>query len=628
MKILLLFFLFYFINSSYAQKPNILWITIEDTSPQFIGCYGNKQARTPVIDSLAKNGTRFVNAFSTGSVCSPSRSAIITGVRSYELGTGHHRSSYPIPDSIKGFPWYLREVGYYTTNNSKTDYNTSDAKRIISESWNENSGNAGWWNRAPGQPFFAVFNYMESHQGRTMTFPYEKYKKEIFDQLKTEERIGDGDFDMPPFYHDSPEMRKQLARVYNALKLTDNLIGNLLQRLKKDKLADSTIIFFYGDHGEGIPGAKTNGIGLGYRVPFVIWFPPMYKHLSPWRTGMVTDEMINFEDLAPTLLSLAGVKIPSYMKGRAITGADRTPQSEFIFCTQDRADESADLARSVTNGRYLYSRNFMPFMPEHRWIRYQEISDIKKEIRKDFAAGKLNDIQKRMLEPRPAEFLFDLVNDTWEINNLVNEPSMKPWLEKMRSAMEENIIQSRDILFLPEYEMALIAKKVLPYHYRLNDENYPVKQIYAAASLSGKRDKSIAHRQLDLLKNKNKIVRYWAAMGLKSQSAEILKSHQLQLEAALKDAYPPVQILAASMCYDLFNDKKAQNILADYCLHEDENLSLLALQNIAYVKNMKPFATSLRQVNVRGRKHSLNLYVASEVLMYRLGLQNLQVQEE
>ncbi|HVK96376.1 MAG TPA: sulfatase-like hydrolase/transferase, partial [Flavisolibacter sp.] len=500
--------------------------------------------------------------------------------------------------------------------------------RIINESWNENSGKAGWWNRAPGQPFFSVFNYMEPHQGRTMTYPYEKYKKEIFYQLKNEERISDNDFEMPPFYNDSPEMRKQLARVYNSLKLTDNLIGNLLQRLQRDNLTDSTIIFFYADHGEGIPGAKTNGIGLGYRVPFIIWFPPMYQHLSPWGSGIVTDELISFEDLAPTLLSMAGVKKPAYMKGRAMIGADRTPPAEFIFCYQDRADESTDLVRTVTNGRYLYSRNFMPFMPEHRWLRYQEVSDIKKQIRKDFTAGKLNAVQKRMLQARPVEYLFDLHNDTWETTNLVNDASLKPLLEKMRNAMDENIIRSRDIHFLPEYEMALIAGNTLPYNYRLSNDNFDIEHIYKAAALSGKKNKSIAHQQLELLKHKNKIVRYWAAMGLKSQSAEVLRTHQSQLKAALKDTYPPVQILVASITYDLFNNQEAQRILKTYSIHENEHLSLLALQNIAYVKNLKPFAANISKANAKGRSFSLPVYAASEVLLSRLGLKNLEAQDE
>lgn len=152
-------FFLYPATDSFAQKPNILWITIEDTSPQFIGCYGNEAASTPVIDGLASEGVRFTNAFSTGTVCSTSRSTIITDVRTYELGTGNHRSQYPIPEHIKGFPYYLQQQGYYVTNNSKADYNLKDEKGFIQEAWHESSPKAGWWDREEGQPFFAIFNY-------------------------------------------------------------------------------------------------------------------------------------------------------------------------------------------------------------------------------------------------------------------------------------------------------------------------------------------------------------------------------------------------------------------------------------------------------------------------------------
>ena len=349
--------------SGFAQQPNILWITIEDTSPQFIGSYGNKDSRTPVMDKFTKEGVQFMNAFSTGTVCSPSRSTIITGVKTYELGTGNHRSNYAIPSSIKGFPYFLKQAGYYTTNNSKTDYNVAKANEFIAETWHESSGKAGWWNRREGQPFFAVFNFNDSHQSRTMTNPYDWYVTEVLEQLPEEERIGENEFDMPPFYRDSPEMRKQMARVYNSLKLTDNRIGELIARLEADGLLDETIIFIYADHGEGMPRGKTNGINYGYRVPFTIWFPEKYKDMSPWGTGSSTDELICFEDLAPTLINLAGGNVPAYLKGRVLIGEERSPETELLFLSSDRSDNGIDMVRTVTDGRYVYSRNYMPFMP-------------------------------------------------------------------------------------------------------------------------------------------------------------------------------------------------------------------------------------------------------------------------
>ncbi len=611
---------------SAAQRPNILWLSIEDTSPQFIGCYGNSAAKTPVIDALASKGVRFTAAFATGAVCSPTRFSIITGVRSYEAGTGHHRSAYPIPDFIKGFPSYLRHAGYYTSNNVKTDYNTEAEKRIISESWNESSNKAGWWNRKPGQPFFSVVNFMESHQSRTMTIPYNNYVRTVYNRLSAAERIGDNDFEMPPFYKDSPEMRRQVARIYNSLKLTDNLIGQVLDRLKQDHLMDSTIIFFFGDHGEGMPRAKTNGIGLGYHVPFVIWFPPIYQHLSPWKSEIVTDELINFEDLAPTVLSLAGIQAPDYMKGRALAGKYRTAEKLFVFCSTDRSDESTDLVRSVTDGRYIYSRNFMAAIPETRWIEYQEVSDITKQIRKDFATGNLNELQGKTMAKRPAEFLYDLEKDPWELKNLADDKSAQKILEKMRKALEANITASRDILFLPEDQLASISSKSTPYEYRLKEEQYPLKRIYAAASLSGFTGTSIAAHQVKLLDDKNEIVRYWAITGLQAQPRELLKKHLQRLQLALSDAYAPVQILAAAILYNLGNNPEAEALLKKYICIENVHLSLLALQQVAYVEKLQPFREAIFLVNKKGRAADFNIYAASQVLLSRLGVKEMKLE--
>jgi len=580
------------------QKPNILWVTIEDTSPQFIGCYGNKDAKTPVIDRLASEGVRFTNAFSTGTVSSPSRTCIITGVKTYKTATGNHRSNYQIPSFIKGFPYYLQKEGYYTTNNSKTDYNVAEEARFIKEAWNESSNKAGWENRKPGQPFFAVYNFMDSHQSRTMTESYNWYMKNVLDKIPEKDRIGDKDFDLPPFYYNSPEMRKQFARVYNSIKLTDNKIGELLARLEKDHLKDSTIIFFYADHGEGVPRGKTNGINFGYRVPFVIWFPEMYKHLSPWGTGgAVTDELIDFEDLAPTLINLAGGAVPDYLTGRKLLGKNRSKPADHLVLSSDRSDNGIDLIRSVTNGKYMYSRNFMPFMPQARYIRYMEIGEIKQQMRKDLSDNKLNQLQKNLFEDRPAEFLYDIENDIWETKNLVNDPSCKPVLEKMRSQLKTEILQSRDILLLPEYEIGLIPSTTTPYEFRLSDTNYPVGEVYEAASLSGFRGKEFAAKQVKLLENTNKIVRYWAILGLRSQTLADLKPFQNKIIKAMDNSYPPVAITASAIAYQEFNNPVAAENLKKQIAIDNKDLALMAINFLLYVENKQSFIETIKTVH-------------------------------
>lgn len=590
---------------AHAQKqPNILWITIEDTSPKFVGCYGNPDARTPTMDALAKQGVRFTRAFSTGTVCSPSRTALITGVKTYETGTGNHRSNYKLPANMHGFPYYLQQLGYHTSNNAKTDYNVWQEKAFIADAWNESSGQAGWWNRKAGQPFFSVFNYNDSHQSRTMTDPYPKYVQTVWDQLPEQDRISDQDFEVPPIYKDSPAMRKQLARVYNALKLTDNKIAKLLKRLDQDGLRDSTIIFFFGDHGEGIPRGKTNGIDLGYRVPFVIWFPPMYEHLSPWgKGGVVSDELINFEDLAPTLISLTGGQVPQYMKGRKLLGAKRSPETDHLVLSSDRSDNGIDMVRSVTDGRYMYSRNFMPFMPELRYIRYMEIAEVKQQMRHDLKSGTLNSLQKSLFADRPAEYLYDLHSDPWETRNRIHDPEMKTVADKMRKQLASSLLQSRDVMFLPEYEIGLISEKGNAYEFRVSDENYPFQEIWAAALLSGKRGKEVAMVQIKLLKNPNKIIRYWAAVGLRSQNRSVLSSFKMQVLSAVQDPYPPVAITAAAIAHEVFQDVSATEVLKKYVEADNAELALMTINYLLYVSDKKPFVPVIQSVHKANKSY-------------------------
>ncbi len=581
-------------QSKVDEKPNILWITIEDTSPHFIGCYGNNNASTPVIDELAAEGVRFENAFSTGTVCSPSRTAIITGVKTYKAGTGNHRSAISVPDYMKGFPYYLQQQGYYTSNNKKTDYNVADEKGYTAEAWHESADTAGWWNRAKGQPFFAVFNFMDSHQSRTMTHTYGWYKKQVLNKLSEEERITEDDFEMPPFYNDTPKMRKQFARVYNSLKLTDNKVGALLQRLEADGLKENTIIFFYADHGEGIPRGKTNGINLGYRVPFIAWFPEKYKHLSPWGTGgVLTDDLVSFEDLAPTVINLAGGVIPDHMTGRVLMGENTSQKAEHLVLSSDRADNGIDLVRTVTNGKYIYSRNFMPYIPEARYIRYMEISEIKQLMRTDLNQNKLNPIQKRLFESRATEFLYDVENDQWELNNLAENPSHQELLNEMRALLKKEMLDSRDILLMPEYELELIAKTQAPYEYRLSND-YAINEILESAWLAGIRNDETAAMQIENLSHTNKIVRYWAAVGLRSQSNELLLSYQKELKQAMSDHYAPLAITAAAMVYNQFNDSEAETILKRYLLHENDMLALLTIHYLMYVDNKEPFVETVK----------------------------------
>jgi arylsulfatase A-like enzyme len=614
------FFLTCLVATSMAQQANVLWITIEDTSPHFVGCYGNSSARTPAIDRIANEGTRFSNAFSNGTVCSPSRSAIITGCRTNALGTGNHRSQYPIPKFIKGFPSYLREAGYYTSNNSKTDYNSSDAERIIHESWDESSATAGWWKRKPGQAFFSVFNFIDSHESRVMTNPWDIYVSQVLDHLDREETIDPEHIAMPPFLKDSPEMRREHSRIYNGLSLTDKKIDTLLRRLRADGLMDSTIIFFFADHGEGMPRGKSNSSGLGYRVPWAIWFPGMYRDISPWPPGKVSEELVNFVDLAPTMLSLSGIAVPDYMAGRPLIGNQRSEAEEYIFLSNDRTGEATDLERSITDGRYIYTRVYMPFMPEHRWTKYHDYAVICRTMVSDFREGKLNDIQQLTFQRRTAERLYDLQDDPWEVHNLAGDPEYNQLLIKFRNALNEKLIAIRDIHFLPEYDLDRIGQISTPYEFRLDNNQYPFMDIFKSACLSGFGD-SVMEKQIKLLNHHYPVVRYWAAIGLRSQTSS-LERYREQLITGIYDSYVPCGITLAGICHNEFDHPAARNYLMKACEHENPHLALMALQTILYLDKDKSgyYLPLIREINhnpVKKRGFE-KVRDASEMLLYVL----------
>ena len=507
------------------------------------------------MDKFAAEGVIFTNAYATAPVCSASRSAIITGVSNEATGLGHYRSKYPIPrDAIRGFPKYLRDAGYYTTNNSKTDYNIENEGNFIAESWNESSPSAHWPN---GTPFFSVFNYMDSHQSRTMTRPFRWYQEHVENQLPEERKAGTDDIAMPPIYRDSPEMRVHMTRVYNSIALCDRNIGRRLDQLRDDGHMENTIVFCLADHGEGIPRGKCNSIGFGYRASFFIWFPERYRHLAPWGTVVVTDELVSFEDLAPTILSLAGLAIPGYMTGRAFLGDQRAEQPARIFSARNRLGETNDLCRSAMDGRFVYTRNFFPHLPVLKYHKYSDVGGIQRSIRNDYHDGKLNEVQAKLVQPtRPTEYLFDIREDPWEIVNLVEDPAYESDLARLRTATYEHMRDIHDVMFIPEFEMVERAGPLCPYKARTDYAYNPLDEMIEAAELVGGGAEAIP-LQIKLLEHDSDVVRYWAAVGIFA-GRDILEGHTDILFDFLDDPAPFVAVEIAAALYHATRDPRAK----------------------------------------------------------------------
>jgi uncharacterized sulfatase len=435
-----------------TQRPNILWLSCEDISPD-LGCYGDKYAVTPNIDKIAAEGVRYTNAYAHAGVCAPARSGIITGMYPTTIGTHHMRCQGVPPDEVKCFTEYLRAAGYYCTNNSKTDYQFAPP----TTAWDESSRDAHWKNRAKGQPFFAVFNFTTSHESKVRDKSKGMRKRLL--GLKPHERHDPVRAVLPPYYPDNTTVRKDWAQYYDIITLMNKEVGKALAELEKAGLAEDTIVWFWGDHGRGLPRGKRWIYDSGIHVPLIIHVPEKWRKLAApanpdaFKPKTVNEDLVAFIDFAPTMLSLAGVKIPSHIQGRAFLGKQKAKPREYIFAARDRMDEAYDLIRAVRDKRYKYIRNYMPHLTRGQDINYMNQMPTMKEMRDLNAADKLKGPQKQYFEPtKPLEELYDTLTDPHEVKNLAGGQKYKDVLKRMRKVHTEWVVETSDIGLIPEPE--------------------------------------------------------------------------------------------------------------------------------------------------------------------------------
>ena len=439
-------------TAALTSRPNIIWISNEDMSPR-LGAYGDKLARTPVIDRLARESIRYTNVFATAPVCAPSRAAIITGMYQTTLGAQHMRTTEDrVPELpgpylavppfyIKAFPEYLRAAGYYTTNRAKTDYQFGVPFTI----WDDVGRTAHWRNRPDkSRPFFSVFNLEVTHESQIFpSSPARKGKPLVTNPAA---------IDVPPYYPDTPAVRDELARMYDNIADMDGQVGEILKQLADDGLAENTVVFYWSDHGDGVPRAKRSLYDSGLRVPLMIRWP---KGLGTTVTpGSVRDELVSFVDLAPTVLALAGVEIPAHLPGRVLVGPKAGLAPELVFAARDRMDTEYDMMRSARDGRYLYIRNFSPELPYAGHITYRNQSAIMQEWFRLQADAKLaGPAALWMRTSRPAEELYDTRADPHQIHDLAAEPAHRTTLERLRRAVTDWMARSNDQGLVNEPEM-------------------------------------------------------------------------------------------------------------------------------------------------------------------------------
>lgn len=441
-------------------RPNILWITCEDMSPH-LGCYGDEQVKTPFLDQLATEGVRYSHVYSVAGVCAPSRSALITGMYPMSIGTQHMRTLQPdsfphkfspvrtysavIPEYVRCFPEYLRlsrtpaQPGYYCTNNEKQDYQFVPPVTV----WDESSGKAHWRNRPDGQPFFSVFNLQITHESQIWT-------REKEPMLIAPERVK-----VPVYYPDTKTVRHDIARHLSNVMRMDSLVGRLIGQLKADGLYENTIIFFFSDHGDGLPFVKREVYDRGLRVPMIVRIPEQFRVAGRKQPGSIDSQLVSFVDLAPTVLSLAQVPLPGHLQGQAFLGEQKAKTlRKYIFGGRDRMDRPVDRVRTVGDGRFKYYRNYHPEKSYYQPIEFRVRMLMMQELLALRDAGKLNETQMKWFRPtKPTEELCDTQTDPDEFINLADNPAFQNKLIELRRQYEKWLTSVGDQSAQPEADM-------------------------------------------------------------------------------------------------------------------------------------------------------------------------------
>lgn len=567
MKIFLILFLSA-LSSAFAQqqtRPNILWIVSEDNSP-LIGAYGDGFATTPNIDRLATEGVLYTQAFATAPVCAPSRSTLITGLYPSSSGTLHMRSTYPVPDFVRFFPGYLRDVGYYTTNNAKKDYNTVDQ----ATAWNESSLKATYLNRSKGQPFFAVFNINVSHESGL--------HKPI---ANTDLKHDPDKVPIPPYHPRTKEMKHDWAQYYDKISAMDEQVGEILKALEAAGEQDNTIVFYYSDHGGVLGRSKRFMYESGLHVPLIIRFPEKYRHLAPASPGSTTDRIVSFVDFAPTILSLAGIQPPDYMQGKPFLGEMTANPERYAFSVRGRMDERMDMIRSVRDKQYRYIRNYMPHKIYGQYLEYLWKAPSMRSWEEAWQQGGLNEMQSAFWKMKPAEELYDVKADPHNVKNLAGEAQYRGVMDAFRETMRDWIISTRDAGFIPEAMMEDISKTQSLYAYA-RSEQYPLERIIETAELASSKDPANVKAIVRRLADSDPVVRYWAATGCTILSDHAASSRQ-PLRKLLQDREISVRIAAAEALYTLGEKDAALNTLEDALVSENIMARVQALNVLSTI---------------------------------------------
>ncbi|MDA7993675.1 MAG: sulfatase-like hydrolase/transferase [Pirellulales bacterium] len=545
-----------------SEQPNIVWISCEDISPH-LGCYGDPHAITPNLDKLAQEGTRYTNAFTTAGVCAPCRSAIITGMYQNSIGTHHMRCNATLPTWLKPFPVYLREAGYYCTNNSKTDYQFS--KPAKKEIWDICGAKGHWKNRPQkSQPFFAVFNFTGCHESGIAS--ESKYKSVTEDLLPSQRQNPKELTTLPPYYPDTTITREDWKRNYELITAMDAWAGDLIQQLKDAGEYDNTIIIYWSDHGVGLPRAKRWLYDSGTHIPLIIRVPAKFQKSLDISSLATDNQLISAVDFAPTVLNIAGIDPPSYLQGRAFLGLHLSPPRKFVYGARDRMDERYDIIRTVRGPQYRYIRNFEPLKPYYQYMNTPEKGATMQEIRKKEASGQLDPVMALFsAHEKPVEELYDTHADPFEIHNLADDPAFSQRLSEMRHALSKWQNEIGDVGLIPEAEIEILeqdagSRFAILQSTTKNSSTEKRLALLVDIATSASEGPAGIPKLLDALQNEDASIRYWAATGIGNIGPAAMSTLKRVAES-LNDPSPSVRIAAARAVAKLGSPEKALPVL-------------------------------------------------------------------
>ena len=526
-------------NLKEADKPlNVVWISCEDMGP-ILGSYGNNIIKTPNLDKLASEGVRYTNAYSTVGVCAPSRFSIITGMYSARLGAHNMRTgdyhNYKTPEQVshrknigvidkegKNIPEYevvppsyvkpfteiLRANGYYCANNFKCDYQFN----APFTAWDEVSSKVSFRDAPKDKPFFYVWNTLLTHESR------------IWERINQPLTVEPEEILIPSYFPDIPEVRNDIARKYSNIEAMDKKVGELMNQLEEDGLLENTIVMFWSDHGGNLLRQKRAIGNTGLNVPLIIRYP------NKMNAGKVDERIVSLMDLGPTVLSLLSIEPPKHYDGKAIAGPFEEEPREYAFGTADRFDESTDMQRSVLDGRYVYIKNFMPELPLIYRNKYRErITMNSKLIEMDSLDILEGDAKYMFMKTKPLEEFYDLFNDPYEVNNIIDDPKQASRIKNFRVALENWQEEINDQGFIAENKLVesfwpnMVQPKTENVEFKIRDDgSYELTSITNGASIGYQIDEEIGTNSWSLyhtpitIRDKQKIVARAIRIGYKA----------------------------------------------------------------------------------------------------------------